>query len=67
MFQEYDIIELIEPLSELLVAGTCGATMMVYPGEQPEYKIEFFDRSGQTIEVRTVPAAKIKSAADGMT
>lgn len=64
MFREYDVVELAETLSESLKVGTRGAIVMVYPGAQPEYEVEFVDRTGRTIEVRAVLPDKIRLATD---
>ena len=60
MFQEYDVVELVESLSDSLKSGTRGAVVMVYPGDPAEYEVEFVGLDGRTIEVRTVSEDKIR-------
>jgi len=64
MFHEYDVVELTKALSESLRVGTRGAIVMVYPGAQPEYEVEFVDELGQTIAVCTVSPDKIRLTTD---
>jgi len=62
MFREYDVVELVESLSDSLKIGTRGAVVMVYPGERPEYEVEFVDVNGRTIDVRAVSPDKLRLA-----
>jgi hypothetical protein len=52
--QEYDYVELISDLDPLLPIGTRGAIVMVYPGPELEYEVEFVGISGETLAIRTV-------------
>lgn len=65
MFREYDVVELMESLSAFLKAGTRGAIVMVYPGERPEYEVEFVDANGRTIQVCAVSPDKIRLVTRG--
>jgi len=60
MLREYDVVELVEGLSDSLKIGTRGAVVMVYPGERPEYEVEFVDANGRTIDVRAVSPDKLR-------
>lgn len=59
-FNEYDYVELTETLDPALQRGTRGAIVMVYDGSPAEYEVEFVDRDGRTIALRTVKAAQIR-------
>ncbi len=59
--QEYDIVELICDLNERLRAGTRGTIVMVYPGQNDVFEVEFTDPAGKIIEVRSgVKAEQLK-------
>jgi hypothetical protein len=51
--KEYDVVELICDLSDLLPAGTRGTIVMVYPEQNTAFEVEFTDANGKTIEVRS--------------
>jgi len=59
--KEYDVVELTRDLSDRLPAGTVGTIVMVYPGQDVAFEVEFTDTNGRTIEVRSgVKAEQLK-------
>ena len=55
MFEVYEVVQLKCDLDDKgLKKGDRGAIVMVYPGRQPEYEVEFVDQDGKTIAVETV-------------
>lgn len=63
MFEEYAVVQLVGDLeAKGLKAGTRGAVVMVYPGDPPEYEVEFVDDDGKTLAVETVSERQIRKA-----
>ena len=63
MFNEYDVVRLVSELrSKGLKGGTRGAIVMVYPGDPPEYEVEFVDEEGNTLAVETIKEEQIEKA-----
>jgi hypothetical protein len=63
MFEEYDVVRLVADLaSKGLKAGTRGAVVMIYPGDPPEYEVEFVDENGITLATETVKMEQIEKA-----
>jgi hypothetical protein len=60
MLNIYDYVELVESLESKLPVGTRGAIVMAYPGQPSEYEVEFVDRHGDTITVRTVKEHQLR-------
>jgi hypothetical protein len=61
--KEYDYVELIESLDPSLPVGTRGAIVMTYEGPDPacsEYEVEFVDKDGETIAIRTVKGSQLR-------
>jgi len=60
MFEEYDIVELVTDLDTTLRAGTRGTIVMAYPGNPPEFEVEFVNANGDTLCLRTVKEDQIR-------
>lgn len=55
--KEYDKVKLVKPFNGLQI-NTEGAVVLEYDGTA--FEVEFFDESGETIEVLTVPTEYLK-------
>lgn len=62
---EYDIVELTENISDVLVAGTVGVIMLALDDEGGAFEVEFFDADKSTICFESVEASKIRLVARG--
>ena len=62
MFAEYDVVELTDAIDSSLPAGTRGAVVIVYRCFPPEYEVEFVDRQGDTIAIKTVNESQLCAA-----
>jgi hypothetical protein len=56
---EYDVVTAVTEIGPVK-PGMRGAVVMVYPGDPPEYEVEFVAESGDTIAVRTVTRDQIQ-------
>lgn len=62
-FSEYDVVEAICPLSSVVSAGTKGTVLMLFPGKEPHYEVEFMSNSGESLAVLTVNEPNLKKYA----
>jgi hypothetical protein len=53
MFKEYDVVELTCNLSDRLPVGTRGTIVLVYPGQNDAFEVEFTNANHETIELRS--------------
>ena len=58
--KEYDVIRALVDLTESVKKGTLGTILLVYPDFPTSYEVEFVDNNGETLEILTVEANKIK-------
>jgi hypothetical protein len=50
LLKEYDSVKLVRPLPDAdIPLGSHGVVLIVYEGKSPDYEVEFFDRSGNSV------------------
>ena len=62
-FEMYqDVILLVDDLTQGLIAGDVGVVVDRHsaPGREDGYSVEFFDMTGRTVVVVTVPACHLR-------
>lgn len=57
---ELDIVTAKRTLSKLVLSGCVGTIVMVYDKPNLAYEVEFFDESGETLELLTVEKDDVK-------
>lgn len=54
MLIEYDVVNAIRDISDIVRKGSKGTVLIIYPSIPPQYEVEFMDENGNTLDVLTI-------------